>query len=743
MRSPLALMKVVARAALNAVGMGVAGDLAVSVLPEVARDVWKWWGKDRPPKELCDAVEAVAQLSPDQARQLAQEAVAEEGADKAEDVRKTVACYLEMLPQAVRRSLRRPEDPSGKTVAAGFTLKNTEDVLGLLPVRVARFKAGDRPPGIGDWVLEELLGMGGFGEVWKAKNPYLPEPVALKFCLDATAAQWLRHEAELLSRVIRDGRHPGIVALQHTYLGADPPCLEYEYVRGGDLCGLIAQWQNNPPEQRLADSLRLMHQLAEIVAFAHSRVPPIVHRDLKPANILLQPGPDGSLSPRVADFGIGGVAARQANEMTRRGGTTQGYVLVTGLRGSCTPLYASPQQMRGEDPDPRDDVHALGVIWFQMMTGDMSTGATADWREEVEGLGAPDGVLRLLGACLSARVERRPAHAGILADELARLLPEGPGPRAAQTVVGPVAPPTRIVAPPPATPPRPTPKPARPAVPVPLHGRPRGPQPVPANLPRFLTNALDMKFVLVPAGTFLMGSPPGERDRAADEGPQHEVTITRPFYLGVHPVTQDQYQRLMGTNPSHFCRGGRGKDRIGEEDPRRLPVEKVTWGNAAAFCRKLSETPEEARHNRLYRLPTEAEWEYACRAGTTEPFHFGATLNATQANFDGTQPYGRASVGPYLKRPTAVGSYPPNDFGLFDMHGNVWEWCADWYAEDYYANSPLEDPTGPETGQYRVQRGGDWSASAANCRSAYRGRSEPGQHVYRFGFRVLLEVPGS
>jgi formylglycine-generating enzyme required for sulfatase activity len=738
MRSPLAFMRAVARAALNAVGGGVVGDLAVSVLPAVAQDVWKWWGKDKPREEVRQEVEAVAQLPPDKVHQLAQEAVAAEGADQPEAARQTVAGYLEMIPLAVRQSLRRPEDPSGKTVSARFTLNNADDVLGLLPPRAPRFKAGDRPSGIGDWMLEELLGIGGFGEVWRARNPHLPEPVAFKFCLDPTAAQWLRHEAMLLGRVISQGRHPGIVALLDTYLNIDPPCLKYEYVPGGDLCGLIAQWRDVPPGQRLADALRMMHELADIVAHAHRLDPPIVHRDLKPANILMQPAAGGACRPRVADFGIGGVAARHARQQTRDGGTTRGYFLGTMLRGSCTPLYASPQQMRGEDPDPRDDVHALGVIWFQLLTGDLSTGATPDWRDEVESLGAPENVLRLLGACLSTRPDRRPADAGVLAAELAKLLPEDrphdketrrQGDKETRSAspsspcVSPVGPPARLE--------------------VPTRPRPRGPQSVPPNLPRHLTNSLGLKFVLIPAGTFLMGSPESEQGRSTDEGPQHEVTIAYPFYLGVYPVTQEQYQRLMGANPSHFCRGGRGRGRVGDEDPRLFPVEKVSWGNAATFCRKLSETAEEFLLDRKYRLPTEAEWEYACRAGKSgEPFHFGATLNATQANFDGTQPYGRTEEGPYLKRPTAVGSYPPNDFGLFDMHGNVWEWCEDWYAEDYYAHSPAEDPLGPESGTDRVLRGGCWSSSAANCRSAYRGRAEPGQHVYRFGFRVLLEVPG-
>jgi formylglycine-generating enzyme required for sulfatase activity len=737
MRSPLAFMRFVAKAALNAVGFGVAGDLAVEVLPDVARDVWKWWGKDAPPEQVRKEVEAVAQLKPEEAHKLAEQAIAAEAADKSAAEQKALTAYLELLPLVVRQSLKRPEDPLGSTVAANVIFKSANDVMPLLPARLPRFKRGDRPAGVGDWVLDELLGMGGFGEVWRAKNPHLPDPVALKFCLDLTAAQWLRHEAALLGRVISQGRHPGIVALLDTYLSGDPPCLKYEYVAGGDLCGLITQWQQLAPTDRAERATRLMHQLADIVTFAHHLSPPIVHRDLKPANILLQPTPGGGFSPRVADFGIGGVASRHARAVSQRG-STQGYFLGTVLRGSCTPLYASPQQMRGEDPDPRDDVHALGVIWFQLLTGDLTAGASADWRDEVEPLGVSDGVLRLLGACLSSRADRRPSDAGVLAQELAALLPahETPRPGVPATPTPPRSGSHGPAATRPYPPPRtPTPPPAPP--------RRLGPWPLPAGLPRFLTNSLGMKFVLIPAGTFRMGSASAEQGRSEDEGPQHVVTITRAYYLGVHPVTQMQFQRLMGTNPSHFSRGGRARDQVKGEDTHLFPVEKVTWGIAGSFCRKLSELDEERRQGHVHRLPTEAEWEHACRAGKDgEPFHFGVALTSTQANFDGSQPYGRAAaVGPYLRRPTAVGSYPPNAWGLFDMHGNVWEWCADWYAEDYYVNSPEEDPSGPQDGRQRVLRGGCWSSPASNCHSAYRGRGDPESHLYRYGFRVLLEVP--
>ncbi|HWG43562.1 MAG TPA: serine/threonine-protein kinase, partial [Gemmataceae bacterium] len=350
--TPYALMKFVAKAALNVAGFGVAGDLAVEVLPEVARDVWNWWGKDQKPAELQAQVRQVAQLTPTEARRQAELIVAEEAAGQPEGVRKALTAYLAQVPVAIRQSQRCPADPSGRTLPFGLSLVKSDDVLQLLPARMPRYQPGDRPAGIGDWELEELLGIGGFGEVWRARNPHLNDPVALKFCLDPQAAQWLRHEAALLGRVMSQGRHPGIVPLLDTYLNGDPPCLKYEYVAGGDLSGLIGQWRHAPPDDHAGACTRLMHELADIVAFAHKLHPPIVHRDLKPANILLQPGVDGAVKTRVADFGIGGIAARQACEQTTRG-ATRGAYLVTALRGACTPLYASPQQQRGEAPDPR------------------------------------------------------------------------------------------------------------------------------------------------------------------------------------------------------------------------------------------------------------------------------------------------------------------------------------------------------------------------------------------------------
>ena len=262
-----------------------------------------------------------------------------------------------------------------------------------------------------------------------------------------------------------------------------------------------------------------------------------------------------------------------------------------------------------------------------------------------------------------------------------------------------------------------------------------------------VTNSIGTKLVLIPAGEFMMGSPREEIDGLIREfsflksileaeQPQHRVRITKPYYLGMYEVTQAEYERVMGTNPSAFSRGGSSSAKVSGQDTSRFPVERVSWEEAVEFCRRLSALPAERAAGRVYRLPTEAEWEFACRAGTTTPFHFGSQLNGREANCDGNFPYGTTTKGPYLERPTTVGSYGANGFGLFDMHGNVWEWCSDWYGSGYYAESPVDDPTGPTAGSIRVIRGGSWLSHARGCRSASRYRRAPFYRNVYLGFRV-------
>jgi len=253
-----------------------------------------------------------------------------------------------------------------------------------------------------------------------------------------------------------------------------------------------------------------------------------------------------------------------------------------------------------------------------------------------------------------------------------------------------------------------------------------------------MVNSLHMKFALIPKGKFLMGSPTTEQHRGEDED-QHEVAITTNFYLGIHEVTQTQYQEVMGNNPSYFTPTGPGKAKVRAKETTQCPVENVTWHQAVEFCRKLGALPKEKESKRSYRLPTEAEWEYACRAGTTTALHYGNVVDSYSANFNGLSPYGLGGRnGPFLRTTWHVGAYPANKFGLFDMHGNVIEWCNDWYAADYYKNSPKEDPPGPSSGAERVTRGGSWSNSGKACRSAVRTNLAPDESHYGLGFRVVL-----
>jgi WD40 repeat protein len=419
-RTPIGLVKFVAKAAINAAGFGVAGDFAIDVLPEMARDVWAWWGKDRSDAERRADLEALAHMPAGAIRREAEAAVAAVAAAMPPPIQKALTAYLTQLPGNIRQSLRRPSDPSGTTVPPGLALNAAENLLPFLPARLPRFKAGDRPlPGV-DWVLEELVGVGGFGEVWKARHAHLQSkaPVALKFCLDAAAVPVLRNEAGVLDRVMRHGRHAGIVPLLQTYLSAEPPCLEYEFIEGGDLAGLAREWHAHgkmTPER----ASRLLLDLAEIVAFAHAARPPIVHGDLKPANVLVRRAAGGEVALWVTDFGIGGLAvARAAEDATR----SRQELLTEAVRGAYTPLYASPEQMarrRGEPADPRDDVHALGVIWYQLVTSDLGmVRIPPDWRERVQELGLGEGLVRLQAACIASRADQRPANATVLAEQL-------------------------------------------------------------------------------------------------------------------------------------------------------------------------------------------------------------------------------------------------------------------------------------------------------------------------------------
>jgi formylglycine-generating enzyme required for sulfatase activity len=237
-----------------------------------------------------------------------------------------------------------------------------------------------------------------------------------------------------------------------------------------------------------------------------------------------------------------------------------------------------------------------------------------------------------------------------------------------------------------------------------------------------ITNSLDMKFMLIPAGSFMMGSMPDEPERDYGEEKPHKVTITKPFYLQATEVTQGQWQRLMQDNPSAFQYCG-----------EKCPVEKVTWHDAEEFIRRLNMLEGTDK----YRLPTEAEWEFACRAGTTTPFSTGLCISTDQANYNGNDPFRGCPKGKNRKGIVRVAKFPPNGWGLYDMHGNVWEWCEDWYGG--YSADNVTNPKGPSSGTYRVLRGGSFLNRCEWLRSACRRWHYPGTRAEHIGFRVAKD----
>ena len=238
-----------------------------------------------------------------------------------------------------------------------------------------------------------------------------------------------------------------------------------------------------------------------------------------------------------------------------------------------------------------------------------------------------------------------------------------------------------------------------------------------------LGNGIKLEMVYIPGGSFLMGSPENEAARCNEKDLQHEVTV-QPFYMSKYPITQDQYQALMGNNPSFFKGGS-------------LPVERINWHYATKFCQKLSQ-----KTGKIYRLPSESQWEYACRAGTTTPFYFGETITYELVNYRSNLfTYANEPKGKYREKTTDVGTFPPNTFGLYDMHGNVWEWCADdWH--DNYNDAPTDGSVWLDGDtNCSLLRGGSWLFNAIGCRSAVRLKYDRrGIHDTDFGFRLVRFV---
>jgi serine/threonine protein kinase len=558
------------------------------------------------------------------------------------------------------------------------------------------------PTQIGRYRILKKLGEGGMGAVYLAEDPELSRRVALKvphFRDDDASETLVRFQRE--ARVAAAIEHPNICRIYDVGQSEGTYYFTMEFVDGTPLSRLIQPDKHWP----VAKALTMIAKLARALEVMHQRG--IIHRDLKPSNVMIRP----SGEPVLMDFGL----ARSKDQRLTASGSVMG-----------TPSYMSTEQILGNQADlgPATDVYSLGVLLYEVLTGSLPFVGplAAVYGQILYGTPAPPSQHRpdldaeIDALCLKALSKKAEERYVSMADFAQRiedyldrdrspstlsLPPSGPG-------LGPTQESSRSQARLAGTPSQET--------------RSYAPSTVPNVLPQEICNSIGMKLVLLPAGKLKMGSPESEAGRGADEF-LHEVELSHPFYTGVSEVTQAQYERVMGGNPSHFTRkNGGGPDH---------PVENVTWYEAREFCVKLTELESGQGEPQLYRLPTEAEWEYACRGCPAEatPLPSGPS---------------KASKRPPLWKTTPVAWFnEPNAFGLFDMLGNVFEWCADWYDKDYYRKSPRKDPQGPSQGTRRVLRGGSWVYFGKSCRPTCRGRSHPNSRGVFVGFRVVCVVGAS
>jgi len=676
----LAKGKIFLRCAAHALLVGLKEIPGVGIAVELGRgwfDIFRDEQRKAGFGERLEQLEQAGAILPGEARTIADEFIADQRSNGIAIVEEQAAAIRDLLmfmpatikerTQATLRQARQrgTDVQTVLPITAETSLLEQEAFYhSLFPARRPRFQTDDSVPhGLAGWCLGELLGTGGFGEVWEVRHRRLR--YAIKFFLDEVSERVLANEAEMLFDVHEKlPRHANIVHLNSLNLDTSPYWLLFEFVEGGTLESLLRaaplSWQ---------ESLSLFQQIVAGVAAVHQIG--IVHRDLKPANILLTA--DGI--PKITDFGIGKVMAENEAvlQATRTQYTTQGF----GSMG-----YMSKEQRRGEKAHPADDTYALGVLLWQMLVQTLAA-PDLDWAEELQQKEVPEALQNVVFSCLNKSREQRPKDAGIL---LEMLRPDR-FPKPVRSEVG-----SEVAT---------GEKFAFEMVTVDTKGKIISRKPHTAIQKIEQVNGVPLAMVYIPSGEFMMGS--NERN---NEKPIHKVTIKQPFYMGKYPVTQAQWQAVMGNNPANF----KGDNR---------PVEKISWEDAVAFCEKLSKLT-----NQTYRLPSEAEWEYTCRAGTTTKYYFGETISDKLANYN-------RNIG----KTTEVGNYPPNAFGLYDMCGNVWEWCADgWHYN--YNNAPTDGSVWENNN--RVLRGGSWYYNSTSVRSAFRYRYEPTKRNDIIGFRVVF-----
>jgi formylglycine-generating enzyme required for sulfatase activity len=591
----------------------------------------------------------------------------------------------------------------------------------------------------------KILGQGGFGRAFIGVDEALPSQphcvIKQFFPADLSsavkAAELFQQEAIRLDDL---GKHPQIPTLFANLEHDNRQYLIQEFVDGDDLLKELRE-QGAFSEAKIR---MLLADLLPVLQFIHDRN--VIHRDIKPENIIRRRSPSnsGALSGSIStgnhvlvDFG----AAKFV---------TAAAMIETGTRiGSA--VYVAPEQIRGKAIFA-SDIYSLGVTCIHLLTNAspfelMDMDGTWIWRDFLENT----SISPVLGQVLDRMIASAPSHRyqtaqAVLSDlkNLTSSSSQSNRPRfqrptylkaGAKTLITPIAPPKS--------------QPTQAIAPslsqfsfetaivtvnrnainkltqnqLQISTRQKTGRIYIENLGNIQGKPIGLEMVFIPAGRFQIGSPINELEHSEEESPRHIVNIP-PFFMSRFPITQRQWKILMDNNPAIF---------IGNSD---RPVETVTWDDTQLFCQKLAE-----RTGRPYRLPSESEWEYACRAGTLTAFGFGETIAANLANYNSASPYKYSPQGVSNSSTSEVGTYPANGFGLHDMHGNVWEWCADNWHEDYDL-LPKDGSAWTQGGDLscRVIRGGSWRDPAHYCRSAKRSRNATSQGDRATGFRIVVTL---
>jgi len=553
---------------------------------------------------------------------------------------------------------------------------------------------------LGQYRIVRLLGRGGMGEVYEAEHKVLEKRYALKILSPEIVARKValdrfEREAEVMARL----EHQHILAVDEFGENKGRMWLRMPLVPGvivkGQHAQSLAELLEIKGRLSEAETVEYLRQILEGLDYAHQQG--VIHRDLKPSNILLT-----KKGIKIADFGLVRLAGENwvqsqvqltvARSMTIGGMETQ-IEEDSESKGTSTRAmlgtyeFMSPEQKEGQEVDERSDLYTVGLMGFRMLTGEKVLGFEIP-SELVPGISTKWDPWVRQG--LAPRVERRFQSAL----EMQAALPEGISESRQKNRVQPEV--------------------------SSLTEEPTS-FPHPKFNKAWTIHELGLEMAWIMPGSFTVGSLASVDGRYNDEC-KHQVVLTKGYWLGRYEVTQGEWETLMGNKPSYFKNAG-----------RRVPVENVSWEEAMEFCRKLTEGERSAGRltpNYEYSLPTEAQWEYACRAGTTGPYYTGSGKSALSR-----AGWWKDNSG---NKTNPVGEKSANDWGLYDMHGNVWEWCYDWYGK--YPSGWAIDPAGPSSGSIRVLRGGSWRNNARNCRSANRNGNTPSARGIILGFRLALRA---